>query len=222
MGRILKPKIFKQSTIGKNKWDFALRSTNHLGTREVALYSFPGKKPIDVSFGRDENKVTLAHKRVERIYKEGTRNLSKTQGKQRTSRAGILHTHIADGTKYVALPSVDDILTTIDKYNRTRHGYELIGVVDQNKNRLGYTTLKINIPKIKQLREDLLMNEFNDFVYGSKNNVTLLDKISLSIHGHTIKTKIDLYKLLPELGFEIYFTPMNGYKLDKAYNYVKK
>jgi hypothetical protein len=224
MLRVQKPKIYKYPSIGRNKFESTLRNTPFLDTREVALYSYPGRKPINVSFGRNEDKVSLDHKKIEIEYKTNSRNLSKNKSRLRTSKGLILHTHIlVRGDRHIALPSIEDILTAITKYNRTRHGYEIIGVIDENKNVLGYTTLKIDISKIKKLKEDLYINEFNDLIYGvKKNKPTLLDKISILVSGHPIKTKVDLYKLLPELGFEIYFTPMPGYKLDNNFNYIKK
>lgn len=230
--KIAEPKIFKHPTIGKNKYSLYLKNVSKLGEKEVGLYSFPGQGIRDISFGREKTHVNFSHKRIEFLYHTFSEHYPKDIAKEIISRASLLHTHVIEENKLgtgkevlTALPSHLDIVETIGHYKKTKHSYDIIGVVDEHGKDCGYTVLKINKEKLKNIMKSISFEKPNSksrSVLNWNPIVQYIDKVANKKMGHGIKTSIDMYRILPEIGFEIYFTPMHGYKLDNKFNYIKE
>jgi len=119
-----------------------------------------------------------------------------------------------------AIPDLFSLIDSMFKYPKTRHGYDVMAVVSPEKKVLGYTTVKINHAFMKKILpeiENKTIKNRNDF---TRKIVHLLSNMEGNIKNK--ETVFNVLKVLEKIGFEVYFTPEKGYKLDKEYRFIKE
>lgn len=204
-----KPRIipFKKK---ETKFSKKIKETPEFKKKELALASIGSKlgKLIDISKIREEKKVILKQEKISELLNNYFVESYKKKGKALKSNLILLHTHIEQKNNnnkkstHTALPSKTDITNLSIMVNKFNQKYEVIPVLSKKGKEKGYTIIKVRDKnKIQKINQKDLEKR-------------LIDK--------KVNEKIKIYNLLEEIGLEIYFSPMPGYRLNKNFNYVRK
>jgi len=220
----IKPKIIPKSRIGKNKFEKVLKEANKT---ESSFYKHPGEKIVNVTKDKNRTYKPVNFERYEKLFNEINTKKLKLKEKGTFFHTAVFNPEakkiISSGT---AIPNLNTFIDSIFNYPKTKHGYEVIGVVNPKGKVLGYTTIKINPVFMKNIQKkiDEYMVKEKVSLREAKNQFTrifthmLFDKEKITKRRDNYK--IDFYKLLEKYKFEVYFTPESGYTLDKQLNYV--
>jgi len=206
------PKIFPKSKIGRNKYNKTLKNDPSVKRTEIQLLSIPGKGIHDVSSNRRKYRVGRDTLKFEKILNERVKESFRKKLRNLENRSQLLHTHItkrkSKSTKEefgMALPSKSDIISFMEDRRKTIK-YQIISVIDPKiRKPIGYTTIKINTLKATPKQ--------------------FIERIDGFITKETIKNaeyKKHIFEMMESLGMEIYFTPEDGYSLNRNFNYVRK
>ena len=228
----IKPKEFPKPKIGKPKFTKEIKSIKKIPITKInktAFYKHPGEKAINVSKDRlnsfkviDNVKYT---KMLESIYKK-----RKDKGKLKDIREKGSLFYFQEVNPRVfgnAIPSMFSFMESIFKYPKTKHGYDVIAVVNAKKEVIGYTTVKINHTFMKNIQVKIRehMKNKNVSLLRARDDFTRIFSSMISKKEKSSRQKVNqtlnFYKLLEKYKFEVYFTPEKGYKLNKDFNFVK-
>jgi hypothetical protein len=211
---MVKPKIFPKPKIGRDKFKAILDKTKYINEKEVAFLKISGKFFENISFKRTGYGVSIRNKYLTDI-------LRFFFSLKKQNKSQIIHTHIhfvKNKERLVALPSIGDISHIISQYPMTRHKYDIIAVRDNQGKIRGYTTLILDDAIIKKISK-----QFTKYSGYERRLLMVQNYIENSLH--TIKApaeELKIYQKLKDYGINIFFTPEEGYRLDKNFNFVKK
>lgn len=228
------PKIIPKPKIGKDKFKAEIKALENIqltNLRDVAYYKAPGEKSYNITGDRLSPFTVVNNKKFDLIFQDiGRKRALKGKTNDVKEKGSLFYFKLYNPSikpkynKGNAIPDLGLFIDSIFKYPRTKHGYEVIAVVNPEKKVLGYTTIKINHVFMKNM-----VTEINKAIFENKSLLKkridmaryLVNKAS-TMEGNVKnkETVFNVLKILEKLGFEIYFTPEKGYKLDKDFNYV--
>ncbi|MDD4049750.1 MAG: hypothetical protein PHX47_01955 [Candidatus ainarchaeum sp.] len=209
--KLPEPNIFPKSRIGRNKFNSILKDPT-IKEKEIQLLSVPGKGTYDVSYKRHIDHVGRDTIKFEKILNEKVKESLKKKIRSLENKSQLLHTHIIKrrpkNTKTefgMALPSRSDIVSFMQDRQKSIK-YQIISVIDPKRRKpIGYTTIKINTLKAT-----------------SKQFIERIDGFLTKRNVESAEYKKYIFEMMESLGMEIYFTPEDGYALNKDFNYVRK
>ncbi len=228
------PRIIPKPKIGRDKYLSEIDSLKKIdinNLRKITFYKHPGEKAINVSGDRLNSFSVINNKRYDVIFKNILeKRLSKKRTKDIRQKGSLFYFKLQDSSKNPkfnkgnAIPDLFLFIDGIFKYSKTKHGYEVIAIVNPEKKVLGYTTIKINHVFMKNITQEIQKSiSENKSLLETRKKITrfLVHKAS-TMEGNkkNKKTVFNVLNILKKFGFEVYFTPENGYRLDKNFNFV--
>jgi hypothetical protein len=223
----MKPNIKPKSKIGKNKFKkekkYIVKNPDR-NINSILFYKYPGEKSKLILGDRfDYFKVIDIRK-----FKEMFSDLKSK--KDLRNRSSFFYFQKFDSRKKSfgsCLPKISSFIDSLFKYPTTKHKYEVIAIINPKNKVIGYTTIKLNKKYMERITKKISdMREKGESLISIRNKLNRIvkDKLSTLNTSNRNKTNADLnlYSILLNLGFEIYFTPETGYKLDKNFNFVKE
>jgi len=229
-----KPRIIPKPKIGKDKFITEIKALENIqltNLRDVAFYKHPGEKSYNISGDRLNHFTVVNNKKFDLIFQDiGKKRALKGKTNDVREKGSLFYFKLYNpsikpkNNKGNAIPDLGLFVDSIFKYPRTKHGYEVMAIINPEKKVLGYTTIRINPVFMKNM-----VTEINKSILENKSLLQKRAEIgrylvhkAASMEGNVKnrKTVFNVLKILEKLGFEVYFTPERGYKLDKDYNYV--
>jgi hypothetical protein len=225
----MKPNIKPKPKIGRDKFKEVLKKFPNIGKKEITLLSIP-KQIIDISFERYEtfSKISL-RKKEEALLKISKKRNIKIE--DLTKKPILFHTQIYRPEKGKisngsAIPSSYYFFKSMIHFTKIKQKYQVIAVVNNKGNIIGYTTIKVNQLFMKRVNEMIVENSIKNKITLTESRDNFLRYFMYLLNNKETITKkrdnykIDLYKFLESTGFEIHFTPEEGYRLDRNFNFV--
>lgn len=221
----MKQNIKPKSKIGKDKFKREIKSLNKNPEAEInkiLFYKHPGEKSKQILKDRFDYFRVIDLKQFENIFSTVK---SKKDLRDRSSLFYFQRFDSRKGNFTSSLPKISSFIDFLFKYPTTKHRYEIIAVTNPKNKVIGYTTIKVNKAYMERITEIIdEMKKKGKHLIEIRNKLNRIVKNKLSNKYKDAKNnlppEIKFHKLLLSLGFEIYFTPETGYKLDNNFNFV--
>lgn len=224
------PKVKALPRKGKSKFTKEIKSLENIDInrlREVAFYKAPGEKAISITGDRASSFTVVNSAKFDAIFKNINQKRQLKRKKPLDKEKGTIFYFKLQVPKLKGrynngnvVPDLGLLIDSMFKYPKTRHGYDVMAIVNPDKKVLGYTTIKINHAFMKRFLPELenkSVKNRNDF---TRKMVHLLSNMEGNVKNK--ETVFNVLKVLEKIGFEVYFTPEKGYKLDKEYRFVRE
>ncbi len=224
------PKVKGLPKIGKPKFSTEIKSLENIDVNrlnKISFYKAPGEKTVNITGDRLNSFTVIDSKKFDAIFKNINQKRTNAGKESLDKKKGTIFYFKLQDPKLKgrynngnAIPDLFSLIDSMFKYPKTRHGYDVMAVVSPEKKVLGYTTVKINHAFMKKILPEIENKSVKNRDNFTRKMVHLLSNMQGNIKNK--ETVFNVLKVLDKIGFEVYFTPEKGYKLDKEYRFVRE